>query len=559
MGIKTYLKVNIQYLTAWLFMLLCATQLSGQNNVEELFKNRNYPKVIEILSAKEVKEALTLRDYFLLTKSYGRNQQYANGLIYSNDMIGRSQEQKDTTNLVIAFNLKAENLIDSGGYQDGVIFCEKASRVFRKQDSIELQKLCFKWGMMYYHTDQYQKAYETYNKITLPKYRNLNLFTNNYALTLMGLEKWDEASFYLKKSIAQFKAQNNTEQLNFTYSNASTVSLRQEKWEESKKYLDSASSGLNKDSSLRARKFIYSNYFNLYQFQGNEFEAKRYLELISEVNEDIYRTKINEKIHALETSNTREDQLKEKIRSSEKQNLWGAIVSLLALIGFISTIFYFKYKNVKSAHEKSVTEQQLLRSQMTPHFIFNSLSVIQGMILNKEDKKAVKYLSKFSKLLRLILESSREKIVAVKEELLALQSYVELQNLSRLQPFEYCVEIDESINEEDIFIPPMLIQPFIENAIEHGFKEHIDNPKIKIELTTKESVLICTIKDNGIGINATKNTTKSHKNSLATKITSERLKMLSKDFKVESSLILEDREKYNEKGTQVTLMIPYKI
>jgi len=230
----------------------------------------------------------------------------------------------------------------------------------------------------------------------------------------------------------------------------------------------------------------------------------------------------------------------------------------MALIGFLSTIFYFKYKNVRTAHEKSVTEQQLLRSQMTPHFIFNSLSVIQGMVLNKEDTKAVRYLSKFSKLLRLILESSREKLVAVQEELLALQSYVELQNLSRLKPFEYSVTIDASVNEEEILIPPMLIQPFIENAVEHGFKSEIEHPEIKIHLTTKANVLICTVKDNGIGLNATKNTTKSHKASLATRITAERLTMLSKDFKIESNLIIEDRERYNEKGTQVTLMIPYK-
>ncbi|WP_299781221.1 histidine kinase [uncultured Formosa sp.] len=558
MAIKTYLKVKLQYLIVCFFMLLFVTSLSGQNNVEKLFTNREYTKVIEILREKEAKEPLTLRDYFLLTKSYGRTQQYANGLIYSNQMIGRSLKDKDTTNLIKAFNLKAENLIDSGGYNDGLIFCENVSPIFREQDSIVFQNLCFKWGMMYYHTDQYQKAYETYNKITLPKYRTLNLFNNNYALTLMGLEKWDEALYYFKKSIKQYKSNNNTESLNLNYSNISIVYMHLGKWEESKVYLDSAASVLNSDSPLRAKKGIYTNYFKLYQIQGNQEKAARYLELISQVNENIYRAKINEEIDALETSNRREDQLKGKIRSSEKQKLWGAIASLLALIGFISTIFYFKYKNVKAAHEKSVTEQQLLRSQMTPHFIFNSLSVIQGMILNKEDKKAVKYLSKFSKLLRLILESSREKLVSVKEELLAMQSYVELQNLSRLQPFEYNVDIDESINEEDILIPPMLIQPFIENAIEHGFKDQIDNPKIKIELTTKQNVLICVIKDNGIGLNATKNTTKSHKNSLATKITSERLKILSKDFKIESNLILEDREKYNEKGTQVTLMIPFK-
>ena len=540
------------------FLVLCALQLSAQNSVEDLFDNGDYAGVIEQLTAKEAKEPLSLRDYYLLTKSFGRNRQYANGLVYSNAMIEKSLEKKDTSNLIIAFNLKAENLIDLGSYEHGIVFCEKASEIFRPQDSVELQKLCFKWGMMYYHDRQYEKAYETYNKITLPKYRELYLFTNNYALTLMGLQKWDEALVYLKKSLVLNRASNNNGQLNVSYSNISNVLRNQKKWEEAEVYLDSANMALVKESSLSNQKNIFGNYFELYKEQGRLDEASNYLDLIRDTNEDIFRNKIDEKIQALEISSQREDQLKETIRASERQTLWGAIAALIALLGFISTIFFFKYKNVKSAYEKTITEQQLLRSQMTPHFIFNSLSVIQGMVLNNEDKKAVKYLSKFSRLLRLILESSREKLVAVKEELLALQSYVELQNMSRASPFEYTLEIDDTVDEELILIPPMLIQPFIENAIEHGFKEHVNHPEISVHLKAHQNVLICTIKDNGIGINAAKNSIKSHKKSLATKITSERLKMLSENFKVESSLVLEDREKYNEKGTQVILKISFK-
>lgn len=538
--------------------MVFAVQVSAQNSVETLFENKEYSKVITVLTKKEAKDALTLRDYYLLTKSFGRTQQYSNGLVYSNTMIKKSVEKKDTTNLLIGFNLKAENLIDLGGYEDGIIFCEKASELFRPKDSVAFQNLCFKWGMMYHHNKQYEKAYETYNQITLPKYRALYLFTNNYALTLMGMRKWEEALVYLKKSLTLNKNLIDSTQLNVIYSNISTVLMNQERWEEAEVYLDSAAVSVIDGTSFRNQKNIFENYFELYKGQGRIDDAMVYFDRIRELNEGIFKIRIEEKIKSLEISNQREDQLKETIRRSEKQTLWGTIAALVALLGFISTIFFFKYKNIKSAHEKTITEQQLLRSQMTPHFIFNSLSVIQGMVLNNEDNKAVKYLSKFSRLLRLILESSREKHVAVKEELLALKSYVELQNMSRLVPFVYSLEIDESVDEELILIPPMLIQPFIENAIEHGFKEQVDNPEISVQLLTRKNVLICTIKDNGIGINATKNTVKSHKKSLATKITSERLKILSKNFKVDSSLVLEDREKYNEKGTQVILKIPFK-
>ncbi|WP_028870875.1 ATP-binding protein [Psychroserpens burtonensis] len=108
-------------------------------------------------------------------------------------------------------------------------------------------------------------------------------------------------------------------------------------------------------------------------------------------------------------------------------------------------------------------------------------------------------------------------------------------------------------------IPPMLIQPFIENAIEHGFKDQKENRKIDVRLTYSNKELICTIKDNGIGIGTQKEHNQRHKKSLATTITSGRLNIVSKDFKTKGGLTIENRKKYNERGTIVTLVIPYKI
>ncbi|OUS02824.1 hypothetical protein A9Q86_01890, partial [Flavobacteriales bacterium 33_180_T64] len=108
-------------------------------------------------------------------------------------------------------------------------------------------------------------------------------------------------------------------------------------------------------------------------------------------------------------------------------------------------------------------------------------------------------------------------------------------------------------------IPPMLIQPFIENAVEHAFKNIKENRKIDVQLSYLNKELICTITDNGIGINAQNGNISKDKKSLATTITSERLKMLSKDFNIKGSVSIEDRQKYNEQGTIVTLVIPYKI
>ena len=103
----------------------------------------------------------------------------------------------------------------------------------------------------------------------------------------------------------------------------------------------------------------------------------------------------------------------------------------------------------------------------------------------------------------------------------------------------------------------MLIQPFVENAIEHAFKKHKEDCKIEIKLTLVASKLICEIIDNGVGIDSSERNSNQNKKSLATKITSERLEYLSKDFKMEGSIAIEDRSKFDEQGTKVTIQIPY--
>ncbi|WP_103867108.1 histidine kinase [Aquimarina sp. I32.4] len=552
------MKQNLKDILFIFFISLIGIQSFAQNDVEKLFQDRDYHKVIEALTIKEKNSSLDLREYFLVAKSYGRTKQYNNGLVYSNVMIEKCMVMKDTTNLVIAYNLKAENLIDLDRMHEGVVFCEEISSVFREQDSIQFQNLCFKWGMLYYHTEKYQKAYNTYGKITLPKYRELSLFKDNYALTLMGVSKLDEAIEYLKESVELRYIRGNTNQVSVSLNNIARIYQKKKNWKLAKKYLDSASNSLSKNSSLSKKKGAYLAYYNLYKEQGEIEKAKFFLELIEYNNEEIFRKKINEKINALDVSYKREQVLKEKVKVSEKQTLWIVIGALFAVIGLLSTVFFFMYKNVKSIHKNTITEQQLLRSQMTPHFLFNSLSVIQGMILQKEDKKAIRYLSKFSRLLRLILESSREKLVPLSKELIAIESYVDLQNMSKINQFSYVFVSDDQIDIDMLLIPPMIIQPFIENAIEHGFKEPINNAEIIMEITIKEDMVICVVKDNGVGISTIKSSNENHKKSLATKITSERLKMLSKSSKKVSRVVIENRNVYNEQGTQVTLTIPFK-
>ncbi|MFC0779680.1 sensor histidine kinase [Flavobacterium sp. HJSW_4] len=205
-------------------------------------------------------------------------------------------------------------------------------------------------------------------------------------------------------------------------------------------------------------------------------------------------------------------------------------------------------------------ERRLLRSQMDPHFIFNALGNIQSMILQKDTIPAVSYLNKFAKLTRQILEQSRKETISLREEIDTLKNYIELQQLRLNDSFEYAIVCDESV-EDDILIPPLLIQPFIENAVEHGLKpkpkEEKGSLQINFSQQTDQRNLICTIKDNGIGLTASRKlkTNENHK-SLSTTITDERLSKMQKDHPYAGFQVLERNADNGETGCIVIINIP---
>ena len=196
---------------------------------------------------------------------------------------------------------------------------------------------------------------------------------------------------------------------------------------------------------------------------------------------------------------------------------------------------------------------------MTPHFIFNSISVLQGIVSNKEYDKSEVYMSKFSKLLRRVLENSKDRTVKLTDELQVIENYLAIQNLGVDNLYDYKITVDENVNIEDVLVPPMIIQPFIENAIEHGFKNKGKDRKIELKLKFEGDDLVCSIEDNGVGINFYASNQSPERQSMSTAITAKRLKMLAKEFKVNTDVKIEDRSVFNEVGTLVTLMLPYRI
>ncbi len=214
--------------------------------------------------------------------------------------------------------------------------------------------------------------------------------------------------------------------------------------------------------------------------------------------------------------------------------------------------------------EAAELEMKALRAQMNPHFIFNSLNSINRFILQSNKLQASEYLTKFSKLVRLILQNSQLTTIPLESELEALYLYLELEALRFDNHFEYRVRIEEGIDCSTMMVPPLIIQPYVENAIWHGMMHKEEKGHLLIELFQQDNLLCCKITDDGVGRKKAENLkskSASKYKSMGMRITEDRIALLQKENKLESyvsivDLVLPDG---SPGGTEVLLKIPAQV
>jgi len=219
-----------------------------------------------------------------------------------------------------------------------------------------------------------------------------------------------------------------------------------------------------------------------------------------------------------------------------------------------------QHEIILQKHRAAELETQALRAQMNPHFIFNCLNAINGFILVNDSEVAADYLTKFSRLIRMVLNNSQHKLISLDEELETLGLYLHMESLRFKDNFSYKVNCDDTIDASSIFIPPMLLQPFIENAIWHGLVHKDGNGELLIDLRFEENILYCTITDNGVGRKkaALLKSKSSEKNkSMGLKITRDRMALMSRDLNGQCFFEINDLEDEwgNATGTSVSLKI----
>jgi hypothetical protein len=253
---------------------------------------------------------------------------------------------------------------------------------------------------------------------------------------------------------------------------------------------------------------------------------------------------------------------------------WKTTYFYVALLSFILISGYIAYTlRISSVREeeqeKNVLKQRIaeiemtaLRAQMNPHFIFNCLNSINRFILVNDTDAASEYLTKFSRLIRMILDGSRENFTTLEQELEALKLYIEMESMRFLASFEWRIDIAPNVSKETIMIPPLLLQPYVENAIWHGLMQSPSShaKKLNIQIHQNEDVVMIVIEDNGIGRQKAKEIKSKdgivHK-SHGIALTTERLKLMEKMLGIKTKINIEDvnDSDLNISGTKVTIFM----
>jgi LytS/YehU family sensor histidine kinase len=239
---------------------------------------------------------------------------------------------------------------------------------------------------------------------------------------------------------------------------------------------------------------------------------------------------------------------------------WIPLALSLAVAGSVFLTFALRRRREakKWAREKAELERMALRLQMNPHFTFNALESISSFVLEQKPREAVQYLNRFARLMRYTLEKAEQERVALSDELDALAHYVALEQMRFDRQFDFVLEVDEALDAGDLAIPPMLLQPLVENAILHGLRPLVGRRgclTLRVLQAVEPGRLRIEVEDNGVGrgaASAQRTGDEGQKRSMATRILASRLKALSEATGSPFSQSVED---LNE-GTRVVLALP---
>jgi len=501
--------------------------------------------------AMEIAENLGLRrrQSILLTNLcvlYGRMKDYENALIYQRASLIIDHELDDEEGLAYGYN-NMGNVHRRMGLRDSALYYyEKAKEYHQSRGNMgKLAGLYTNIGV--YHMgdrkydaalENFERAFQIADSMSLMYKKVLILINIAWAYEEKGL--FVKSEKYYLQSLELSIDHNYTRHQQDISKHIAVLYDKMGRYEEAYEYQEDFIA--LKDSILTEQN----------QRAISELRTKYETEKVERENEILTQ---ESEIHSLEL----------RRQQTRFWSLLGGIVLLLMLLFLAFVGYRLRQKNIKTQLEKQSLEYErtMLRSQMNPHFIFNSMNSIQSYISGNDSFTAMTYLSKFAHLMRGILENSRSQMITLEDEINTLKLYTELEGLRFQNKFKTELLVDPKIEQDCTFVPPMLIQPFVENAIKHGLKTKEGDGLLIIQFKQTKDCLRCTVEDNGIGREATagdKHKDDNHR-SLGMQLTKERMQALSHELGLVFDFIISDLVDDSGKasGTRVEIRIPFEV
>lgn len=484
----------------------------------------NYKKASEVAEDKKL-EQLNSNDF----KRLGNSSNSVAKMDYLNSNIKLLEEEKDSKKDEISevYVQKAETSLKSNNTDDAIISFNKAI-TFSKNKPEKVIELKNKIADVYAAKNDYDKAISINENLLKEAEESDDFGTQIKQKQLL-------ADLYFEKS-------------------------------EPEKAITSLKSAYNlaseKGNTAEVKKSLKS-LLNYYKKEGNEKESMalyndfvQNFDRIMESDTSLIDAKsfqfTEEKIKQLEKEKTLKDELITR-KNSFNYMLIAAFVLLLIFFGFIAKALYaIKKKNKEIA-------LQSLRREMNPHFIFNSLNSVNQFISQSKELEANKYLTNYSNLMRNIMENSNKDFVTLSNEIEQLKKYLDLEHLRFHDKFDFKIEVDESLDTDAVFIPNMIIQPHLENAIWHGLRYKEEKGFLLLKFEIRNNKIIATIDDNGIGLtksNELKTQNQKVHQSRGLTNTKERIALLNELYKKEISFQIKEKQT-PETGTVVEIIFPH--
>ncbi|MFT3824546.1 MAG: tetratricopeptide repeat protein [Chitinophagaceae bacterium] len=504
------------------------------------------------------------------------------------------EKTQDSANMALTFTNLGIIHNKMADYSQSLAYHNRALEIMKKSNNkSSIADIIGNIGVTYDDMRQYDKALQTFREAlsiseSVGYKKGIASNYNNMAITFNNIKDYGEALKCLQKTVPLYHQLGDKQNLSSSLSEIAKIYTQSPdhllpalginqstRYPTAIRYLQQALQLAKETDNIETQQTSWEYLADCYEKQKDYAHALTAFKNAAHLNDSIVNDEKRTVMHRKEAEfefEKKEALLKAEHDKKEALNI-AAIhrqqiirnavlaVSVLVLIAGITIFIFYKRKRDAEQQKQEAdlnaqvidTEMKALRAQMNPHFIFNSLNSISDFLSKNDIPTANTYLVRFAKVMRMILENSEHKLVSIADDLKALELYIQLEAMRLQQSFTYSIHVEKEIDAENTLIPPLILQPFVENSIWHGISGK-ENGAIKIDIQKQNDMLVCSVEDNGIGLKSDKSNAPG-KQSLGMKITQDRVDIINKTKTTNAFMSVAD----NGTGTKASITLPFEL